>query len=343
MKKKFNLAVAFFVAITLCMEVTAQETTRRFSKSWPAGEIETLEIVNKFGEVKVSDKGGAMVTIEVVVTAEGSESRAKDILDDISVSFGQQGSKATAETQIASNFKSRSKFSIDYTVNIPADRNLNITNKFGNVVVQKLTGKGLFDIGYGNLTAGQLEGEGTRLDLAYGKADVESMKDARISLSYSRMFMKSAGNVTLESKYSTLNIDKMTSIKVSSKYDTFNFGTLTALEGDSKFSNYKIATIENSLKLASGYGTIRVEHIPADFGTVDINSSYAQISLGMDEKAAYQVVATCEYCSINYPQNNFSGNSMKENTKQTINGTVLGGSKGKVSVSSRYGNVKLGK
>ena len=341
MKQKFKLAVAFFVAITLSMGVTAQETTRRFSKSWPAGEIETLEIVNKFGEVKVSDKGGALVTIDVAVTAEGSESRAKEVLDDISISFGQMGSKATAETQIAANFKSRSKFSIDYTVNIPAGKNLHITNKFGNVVIQKLTGKGFFDISYGNLTAGQMDGQGTRLDLAYGKADVESMVDALISLSYSRMFMKSAGTVTLESKYSTLSVDKLTSIRLSSKYDTFNFGTLTALEGESKFSNYKIAAIENSLKLASGYGTIRVEHIPADFGTVDINSSYAQISLGMDEKAAYQVVATCEYCTIDYPQNNFSGNRMKANTKQTINGNILGGGKGKVTVSSKYGNIKL--
>ncbi len=343
MKKKFNLAVAFFVAITLFVEVTAQETTRRFSKSWPVSEIETLEIINKFGEVKVTDNGGAQITIEVVVTAEGSESRAKEVLDDISVSFGLLGSKATAETKMAANFKSRSKFTIDYAVNIPASKNLNITNKFGNVFVQKLTGKGFFDIGYGNLTAGQIAGEETRLNLSYGKADVESMQDGRISLSYSRMFMKSAGTLTLESKYSTLNVEKLNSIKLDSKYDTFNFGALTALEGDSKFSNYKITAIEKRLKLVSGYGTIRVDQIPADFEMIDINSSYAQVSLGMDQNAAYQVVATCEYCTIDYPQNNFSGNRMKENTKQSINGNILGGSKGKVTVSSKYGNVKLGK
>jgi hypothetical protein len=344
MKRKYNYIIALLVAFSFSIAATAQETTRRFSKSWPVSEVETLEIINKFGEVKISDKGGSQVTIEVVVTIEGSESRAKALLDDITVSFGSLGSKATAETKIASNFKSRGKFSIDYTVNIPASKNLNITNKFGNVVMQNLNGKGIFDIGYGNLTAGQLNtpgSDGFRLNLEYGKADAESMKDARVSLSYSKMFVKSAENVVLESKYSTLDIDKLKALRVDSKYDTFNFGSMVSLEGDSKFTNYRIATIEKRLKLVSGYGTVRVDHIPADFELIDVNSSYAQISLGIENNAAYQVYATCDYCSIDYPQSNFVGNRMKENTRQTIDGKISGGTNGKVSVISRYGNIKL--
>lgn len=344
MKRKYNYIVALLVAISFSIAATAQETTRRFSKSWPVSEVETLEIINKFGEVKISDRGGSQVTIEVVVTVEGPESRAKALLDDITVSFGSLGSKATAETKMASSFKSRGKFSIDYTVSIPASKNLNITNKFGNVVMQDLTGKGNFDIGYGNLTAGQLNtpgSDGFRLNLEYGKADAESMKDGRVSLSYSKMFVKSAENVLLESKYSTMNIDNLNSLRVDSKYDTFNFGKLVSLEGDSKFTNYRIAIIEKRLKLVSGYGTVRVDHIPSDFELIDVNSSYAQISLGIDNNAAYQIYATCDYCSIDYPQSNFVGNRMKENTRQTIDGKIAGGTKGKVRVESRYGNIKL--
>ena len=344
MKRKYNYIIALLVAISFSLAATAQETSRRFSKSWPVSEVETLGIINKFGEVKISDRGGSQVTIEVVVTVEGLESRAKALLDDITVSFGSMGSKAIAETKIASNFKSRGKFSIDYTVNIPASKNLTITNKFGNVVVQNLTGKGSFDIGYGNLTAGQLNTpgpDGFRLNLEYGKADVESIKDGRVSLSYSKMFIKSAENVLLESKYSTLNIDNLNTLRIDSKYDTFNFGKLVSLEGDSKFTNYRIATIEKRLRLVSGYGNVRVDHIPADFELIDITSNYAQVSLGIDNNAAYQVYATCDYCSIDYPQNNFSGNRIKENTRQTIDGKISGGAKGKVKVVSRYGNIKL--
>lgn len=344
MKRKSRSLFLLLAAILIAVAVSAQESTRKFSKSWPAGDVETLEIINKFGQVKISDNGSALVTIEVTVRAEGSESRANAVLDDITVSFATLGKKAMAETKIAPNFKSRGNFSIDYEINVPSSKNLNVNNKFGNVVIQNLSGRGNFDIGYGNLTAGRMEGAGTNgflLKLEYGKADVEFMKEPRIALGYAKLFLKSADNMMLESKYSTLEADRVTAIRIDSKYDTFNFGSVSVLEGDSKFTNYRIGTVEKRLRLISGYGTVRVEHIPADFEYIDINNSYAHISLGIDQSAEYKVYATCEFCNIEYPQSGFSGNRMKENTKQTIDGKIAGGNKGRVNVISRYGNIKL--
>jgi len=344
MKKRFKTLIMFAVMIGLVTTVTAQKSTKKWNQSWPASEVETLEITNKFGEVKVLNTTGSQVTIEVVVTAEGSENKAKALLDDISVKFGKAGSTARAETSIAQNFRSKNNFSIDYTVQIPAGKNLNINNKFGNVVVQSLTGRGVFDISYGNLTGGQIHSpgnDGVQLTLAYGRADVESMHHSRLVLSYSKIFVKSAGNIRLESKYSTLNVDKMESLWLDSKYDTFEFGTLVSLEGESKFTNYRIGTLEKKLKLISGYGAVRVDHIPADFELIDVNSSYAQISLGVAPGATYDVNAVCEFCSIDYPASDFRGNRQQENTRQSIEGKVSGGGRGKVTVVSRYGNIKL--
>ena len=344
MKQKFRLFLIVLAATVLSVAVTAQESTRKFSKSWPAGEVETLEIINKFGQVKVSDNGSTQVTIEVTVTAEGSESRARAVLDEITVSFGTLGRKATAETKFASGFKSRSNFSIDYVVNIPANKNLNINNKFGNVVVQNLTGRGAFDISYGNLTAGRMEGIGTDgfvLKLEYGKADIELLKEPRVYMAYAKLFLKSAENMVLESKYSTMESERINAIRIDSRYDTFNFGSVSVVEGDSKFTNYRIGTVEKRLRLVSGYGAVRVDHIPAEFEYIDINNSYAQISLGIDPSAEYQVKATCEFCNIDFPQANFTGNRMKENTRQTMDGKISGGNKGRISVVSKYGNIRL--
>lgn len=343
MKLKYKIGLLLF-AVVFFATAKAQESSRRFSKNWPVNSIETLEINNKYGLVQISDKGGSQITIHVVVTAEGPESRAKAVLDDVTIDFSQSGSKAIAETRLASNFKSRGKFSIDYAVNVPEGKNLIVTNKFGNVVLQSLSGKGVFDIGYGNLTAGCMSRPGTEgvsLKLAYGKADVESMKDAVISLSYSQLYLKSAENIRLDSKYSTFNFDNMNSLLVSSRYDTFNFGKLIRLEGESKFTNYRIGTIEKRLRLETGYGNVRVDHIPSGFESIEINNSYAVVALGIENSASYKVFATCDYCQIDYNQNNFKGNRMKENTRQTIDGTISGGSHGEVRIQSRYGNIKL--
>ena len=169
------------------------------------------------------------------------------------------------------------------------------------------------------------------------------MKDASITLGYSRLYLKTAGNLTLGSKYSTLESDNIHTLKAESRYDTFNLRNIQNLEGDSRFTNYRIGTLGKRLKLVSGYGAVRVDHIPSGFELIDINNSYAQISLGLEQGSAYQVFASCEFCTIDFPQNDFSGNRMKENNKQTIEGKIAGGNSGRIHLVSRYGNIKLTK
>jgi hypothetical protein len=341
MKLKFNLFIILCAAMMTVKPAQAQETTRKFSRSWPVREVETLSITNKYGEVKVIDTGDGEVTVDVVVSSDNQGKKAESILDKISVEFDKSGSTAIAETKFDSGFKSEGKFTVDYTVKIPADKNLVINLKFGNAVVQKLTGKGDFDIAYGNLTANELSGFSTRLNLAYGKADIESLGDAKVSLAYSKLFIGKGTVMELDSKYSGVNADEIREIRLTSKYDAFALGETESVEGESKFTNYKIKVLEKKLRLESSYGTVRVERIPAGFEEIDIISGYAQVSLGIDESASYQINASCDYCNINYPREKFRGNRMSENTSQQIDGNVNEGTGGKVKIKSRYGNIQL--
>jgi hypothetical protein len=341
MKQKFKRLVIVFAAMFCVFSTYGEDFTRKFNKSWPAGEVETLEITNKYGQVKVEDTGGTQVTIDVVVTAEGPESLAKEVLDDVTIHFDKTGRIASAVTELASNFKSRGNFSIDYTVNIPADRNLKINNKYGNVILNKLDGGGEFNVSYGNFTAGELNKPGLILNVAYGKADVEKMQDATVSISYSKFFLGTGTALNLTTKYSTVNADKLTTLQLNSKYDGFNFGELTSFDGESKYSNYKIGQISKRLKLSTAYGAVKVDHIPAGFELLDITSGYAQVSLGIDENASYEVNASCSYCEISYPKEKFKGNRIQENTHQSIDGKISSGMPGKVVVVSKYGNIRL--
>jgi hypothetical protein len=193
MKPKVRTLMALLLTGFLIAGSTAraEEKTKNYSESWPVNSVQTLEINNRFGEVKVTDKGGSNVTVDVVVTVEAaSESKAKELLDLINVSFSKTGNTATAETYISKSFSSRRHFSIDYEVNIPSDKNLNITNKYGNTFVNILNANGTFDIQYGNITINELntpESGSAELNLAYGKSDIQNAKDMNVTVKYSNM------------------------------------------------------------------------------------------------------------------------------------------------------------
>ena len=342
---KITALLILVIALSAGKTVLAVEKTKEYHEKWPASGVENLDISNRFGEVKFTNEGGTEITIDVLVTVEASsESKANDLLDMIEVKFGKSGSTVKAETTIENNFKSQKKFSIDYVINVPSDKNLIVSNKYGNTIVNKLNANGDFKIQYGNLTANELMAPATgkmNILLAYGNANIETTGNATIDVQYSKMSLGTINDLQLNSKYSTVEFDKGRMIQIDSKYDKFNFGRVKSVTATTKYTNFKIEYLAANLKIETGYGGIKVTEIAPDFESISITNSYGQIALGLNN-ASYSVDAKCDYCGISYPQEKFKGNRMKENTSYEINGKVGTAGGGTVMIRSRYGEIKLG-
>ena len=343
MKRAFKLVAAIFVIgiLTAGTTVFAEEKTKEYHETWAASSVQSMEISNKFGEIKVVNEGGSEITIDVVVTVEArSEKKANELLSEIDVNFRKSGSIVKASTSIANNFKSQRKFSIDYIVNIPSDKNLKITNKYGNTIVNVLTGNGDFQIQYGNFSANELTGEKMRIALAYGNADIGSGGNIVAQVKYSPISFGDIKNLQLQSKYSDISVEEGKDIQVESKYDKLSFEEVESVTATTKYSHLRIEELAISLKIETGYGSIKVKQVAPDFEFISITNSYGQISLGLDD-ASYSIDASCNYCGISYPENEFSGDRIKENNSRTIKGKIGDSTGGKVVVHSRYGDIKL--
>lgn len=346
MKSKFKFLTAIFVITILSSGHTtiAEELTKEYNESWSASSVKTLEINNKFGEIIVKNEGGDQVSIDVLVTVEApNEGKANELLELIEVKIGKSGSTVKATTTIDKEFKSKQKFSIDYTVNIPTDKNLNISNKYGNTVLNKLNASGKFNIQYGNFTANELnapENGEMSVFLAYGNSKVESASVINVEVKYSNMQFGGVNDLKLNSKYSVVSIEEGGDITTESKYDTFNFEEVESISATSKYSHFNIEELKTSLKIENGYGGIKVEEVDAGFEYISVENKYGQVKLGLAD-ASYSVEASCRYCGIKFPENDFTGDRKKEGQSVHIEGEVGSGGNGKVFVKSEYGEIKL--
>jgi len=343
MKSKFKLTMALLLFSTLLVGAAGAEYSKQFRKGWTKSSVTALKITNKFGEVKINDLGGDSVTIKVVITINNaSDSKARDLMNKIHINFEKTGSTVLAETEIEDNFRNNQSFSIDYVVNIPKDRELGIVNRYGNVIVADLEAKGSFDVDYGSFTAGNVKvpaGNPLLLQVSYGKANIESVNDAKIDIKYSKLYANKIGNLQIFTKYSGLEIDQCESVKMDSKYDAVSLDQIASLKSVSRYTNYKIGTLSRSLDLDSGYGSVKVEKVDPKFDQIRVVSSYGGISIGLND-ANYKLKADCDYCDINYPADRYKGNRMKENHRMSVDGAVGTGG-GSVSITSRYGGIKL--
>lgn len=344
--KTFKFIAALFMVsiLTAGTSVLAEEFTKEFNEKWPVESVESLEIDNRFGEIRINNEGGSEVTIDVLISVEGSnEKRLNELLDQIEVEFKKSGSTVKAITQIEGKLNGNNNLSIDYTVNIPSEKNLKITNRYGNTVVGSLTGNGDFTIKYGNFTAYELntpESGTLSLALGYGNANIGTASFLDANISYSPITIEEIKKLDIQSKYSTINVEEGGDIKAVSRYDKYNCEEINSLDADTKYTHIRIDELAKSLKVESGYGGIKVGEVAGDFDFIDITNSYGQISLGLDD-AQYLLDASCNYCGISYPEDEFSGDRIKENNSRTVKGKIGSGEGGKVTVRSRYGEIRL--
>lgn len=346
MKSKFNLLVLLFSFAFLVASAENEEAQKEFHKAWPVSGVETLNISNKYGEIKINNNGGAEVTIDVVVTVEStSRGKASKILDLINVNFSKSGSTAKAVTEIDKEFKSSGKFSIDYTVNIPSDKNLVIDNKFGNLFVNELKAKGEFNIKYGQLTANSLEAaspEDIKINLEYGKLNADKLSGAIFNCKYSKVAIDEVGVLELDSKYSSFSFDEIESLKLASKYDNFSIDQIESVKASTQYTSISIDGLADKFDVDNGYGSIKIGQVSNEFSLINITNSYGGISLGLGAEATYEVDASCTYCQISYNKDLFTGDSIEKSNTKSLKGKMgEGNSSAKVIVESKYGGIKL--
>ncbi len=345
MKSKFSLLIALACFAFIGTSAAKEKAQKEFNESWAVGSVESLSISNKYGEIKINNEGGNDVTIDVLVTVEaGTQSKATKMIELIDVKFSKSGGMVKAVTEINKNFKSAGDFSIDYTVNIPSDKNLVINNKFGNLFVNELTAKGEFNIKYGHMTANSIVGSTTNdiiVNLDYGKLHIEELSGAMVNSKYSKFLMGEVGDLQLNSKYSTYNIEELDNINVQSKYDNFSVEEVGSFKASTQYTSVKIEELSDQFISENGYGAIKIEEISDEFKLIKISNSYGGISLGIDSEASYEVDASCDYCNIVYDSERFSGDRFDKNHSKSIKGTIGSGGSAKVIVKSRYGSIKL--
>ncbi len=341
---KITTILILMLALGAGNTVIAVEKSKKYNQSWKVSEVETLEVSNKFGEILFENEGGSEITIAVKVTVEATnENKASTLLDKIDVKFSKSGNTAKAETTIENNFKSNRDFSIDYVINIPPDKNLVVSNKYGNTVLDKLNANGDFNIKYGNIKANEMvapENGNMKISLGYGNGDIEKAEDLDLEVSYSNLDLGDVRDFILDSKYSNIDFDMARVVQAESKYDKFDFGKVKSITANTKYTNIKIDYLGTKLKIENGYGGIKIADIAPDFESISVTNSYGQIALGLN-KANYSVDASCHYCGISYPQDRFKGNRIKENNSYEIDGKVGDGDGGNIYIRSRYGEIKL--
>ena len=356
MKKSDKKPVMFFLISLLLTSssIFAQEVTKEFHKEYTAG-TKSLNISNRYGDVVIENWDKDQIIIDVKVTVEMSDKeRAQSFLDKIEVQFAESSDLISAKTVIDDKFNftgwgDRRRFSIDYHVKMPVGTELGLSNKYGNTEIDELHGLLNLDIKYGNITAGKLTRGNVKplnkLNIAYGKGTIDEVGWLDLTERYvGSMEISKSQAILLDSKYSKIILGETSSIVGESKYDNIRIETIKNLVLDNGYTEVNIGELTNKLDYSGSYGSFSIDRVPAGFESLQVETHYMGVKLGIEESASYKLDAKVSYGGLKYNEDNFRNTRrIVENNSHEVSGTVgkEENPTSKVNVISSYGSVRL--
>jgi hypothetical protein len=352
----YKSGLLLFSALLLTAALSAQPSVREFHKEYSAGPNTTLDISNRYGNITVETSDQNQIVIDVKVTVElPNKERADKLLSYIDVQFSENDNTVSAKTVIDEKFSfsgwggESKRFSINYNIKMPEQINFTMVNKYGNADLDEIRGLVNLDVKYGNLTADNLSRGNEKplnsLAIAYGKASIGSAGWFDISSRYCGSLKIEKGQaLLLNSKYSKVQLGEISSLVGESRYDNIRIEKINNMVLDGGYSDIVVETLSKKLKFEGGYGGFTVEEIPAGFESLETDTRYIGVKLGIDSEASYKLDANLSYGSLKFDENNYQNQKrIIQNNKNETSGIVGKESSPKswVKVNATYGTVRL--
>jgi len=342
---RFSLGI-FFIFLTLS-GFGKEEFTKKYHEEYTINEKTTLQIENKFGDVKINNWDKNSISIDVIITVEASrQDKADKIFESITVTLAQEGDIVKGITEITDKINN-TKFSIDYDIKTPKYITLNLSNKFGDVFINEITGKSFIAVKYGSLDANKLisDNEKPLSELNLGYCDRATIKEfywGKINIKYSKLNIDKSQALAIVSKYSRLEIQQVSSIVSEVGYDTYKIENIQNFVCVGKYSDISIEKLNKKLDLDIKYGGFKANSVPADFKSIKVNAKYAGINIGISPEASYQLEADLEYADFDFPSGG-KISKIKNDNDMKVSGTIGNKSNPEPSVYilSKYGNVDI--
>ena len=332
------------IPVLLLSQSVFAQFEKQIHMAWGIDEVESLNLQHKYGNVNFVDTRDDSVVVDIMIQFENvSDKKGEYLSEQLEFDVSLQGGKLNVETIYGDKFSNVKEFNVDYIINIPIDRALNVYNKYGNIRLGDLNANGRFEIKYGDIIGNHLVANDfpISLEISYAKASFDSINELDGDIAYSQLTIDGCEKADLDTKYSKLTFDELVELKIDSKYDAYNIDELGTVTGESKYTNWNIDELSNSFILKSEYGDIEVNEVAAGFDKIMVINAYGKLNFGIDEAASYFLKGETKYCSINYPD--FEPIKRIKDNFYTYLEVNIGNdnTESRVEITSKYGDVDL--
>lgn len=302
--KTWHCLLAFVLCLCMAREVAGREVRRVESRTYPTVGGMEIAVDNKHGDIVVRawDRNEISFSVEIIGKARKEEMAGK-MADRVKVSFSSTSSLVTARTSIVEKRDNCSDcgVEINYTIQLPRNVCLDLTNKYGNIFVDVTDMPFRGEIRYGDLRVGVLNGKRNRVHCRYGNVHVQEANVLTLEAAYSDVVIGKAGKLTMGSAYSGIRIGEVKDMAVNSRYDNFQIKRVDQIVGDpTRNTQFRVEELGRSFVVEGmAHGEVKISRVAEGFVRVIVDATHSNVWVGIGSRQGARLDVTSRYGRVN--------------------------------------------
>ncbi len=355
----YKKLLLFLMAIVLNFSLHAQnKISKKIEKTFPMTNSGKLYLENNYGDISVQgwNKESLVIKMEIEVTHKKSEN-AKNLIDRIGTSINENKDYIIFKTAIAEKSTGffakywnkatpfdydKSNLKINYKVFLPKNAELDITNKFGDIIVEDWTGKFKTDIQHGDLW---LNGNLNFVDITmkYGKIKAETINYGNVRVKNGKFIVENSEDLRVNSSGSTLNLETINALELYSNKDEIKIDVVNKIKGSMKFTTIDINSLKKETNLDLKIADLVIKEIITTKPFIKLNQESSEININV-ENTSLKFNATLEEGLLRLPKsfNNVTSNVIDKGDRiRKINATYGKELLGSITIIGKKGLIQI--
>ena len=236
----------------------------------------------------------------------------------------------------------KSNVQIDYEVYLPINAELNITNKFGDIIIDSWQGDLETNLQHGDIWINE-DISTAKVDMRFGKFNARKMDYGNIKMDNGSIDIENAQKLKIISSGSDISLNEISDLELYSSKDEVELEQIGDLRGDFKFSNVDIESVTNEMFLTLRIAEVEIGKILKPDAKINIVQESSEINMNVSG-LSFEFRATLEQGLLRVPKtfNNVSSQVTNEGRKiRDITATYGSGAKGDFSINGIKGAIVL--
>ncbi|WP_299440449.1 hypothetical protein [uncultured Aquimarina sp.] len=336
-----------------------QKLSKTIKKSFEFTNAGELQLENKYGNITINgwNQNEIQITIDILVNKK-EKADAKDLLERIKPFITSSDDFINVFSNIEeknSGFFSKilnranpfgfdkGNVQINYNINLPINSEIQITNKFGDIIINEWNGKLKTELQHGDLWINN-DLTNANIKMKFGNLRTKSITYGNIELKNSEFDLETSKDLRINSSGSTIHIKSVGNLEIFSSKDKVTIEDLKIIQGELRFSNVKLKHVKENINLMMDVADLKIDSVLKPDANITINQKSSELNINISN-LSFDFDASLEQGLLRIPKSfrnikNEVINSAKRlrNIKATYGSN---NSKGKFLITGKKGVILL--